>query len=372
MKLIIGITGSSGFIGSYLFNFLKLKENVELVSIEDDYFEQDEMLRNSIRKCDVILHFAAVNRHQDERLLFETNVLLVKKLIAAMNAEQARPHLFISSSIQEERDNPYGRSKKIGRELMAAWARERQANFTGLIIPNVFGPFGLPFYNSVIATFSHQLTHNESPSILKDDEVKLIYVDELAGIIWKLILEENNDDHFVIQPTSICKVSDLLKQLLAFKNQYLDNGTIPLLKNEFDRDLFNTFRSFIDHKSHFPSRLVKHSDDRGFFSELVKSSIAGQFSYSSTKPGITRGNHFHTRKIERFIVISGKAQINLRRVGKSNIDSFDLDGSSPSFVDIPVWYTHNIINIGNEDLVTLFWINEFYDPDDPDTYFETV
>jgi UDP-2-acetamido-2,6-beta-L-arabino-hexul-4-ose reductase len=372
MKYTIGITGYTGFIGSYLYNFLKLKEQVELVTIEDNYFDQEKNLRNCVRKCNVILHFAAVNRHQDEQYLFDTNVFLVKKLLAAIQEEKGRPHLFLSSSIQEDRDNPYGRSKKTGRELMSIWAKEIGAKFTGLVIPNVFGPFGLPFYNSVIATFSYQLTHHENPAILQDDEVKLIYVDELARTIWKLILEENNDALFEIQPTAICKVSELLEKLMTFKSEYFEKGIIPFIHENFDRNLFNTFRSFIDYQDYYPFSLEQHHDDRGFFAELVKSSIPGQFSYSLTKPGITRGNHFHTRKIERFIVIAGKAKINLRRMGTGKLLSFDIDGLSPSFVDIPVWHTHNIINTGTEDLITLFWVNEFFNPDDPDTYFEIV
>jgi UDP-2-acetamido-2,6-beta-L-arabino-hexul-4-ose reductase len=144
------------------------------------------------------------------------------------------------------------------------------------------------------------------------------------------------------------------------------------LNNIFEVNLFNTFRSYIDYSSHYPVILKKNQDRRGIFTETLKTSLGGQFSFSTTNPGITRGNHFHTRKIERFIVIKGKANIELRRIGQNEVLKFELDGENPSFVDMPIWHTHNITNIGKEELITLFWINEFFNPDDPDTYFENV
>jgi UDP-2-acetamido-2,6-beta-L-arabino-hexul-4-ose reductase len=128
----------------------------------------------------------------------------------------------------------------------------------------------------------------------------------------------------------------------------------------------------MDIAGHYPVKLKMNTDDRGSFFETIKTQLGGQVSFSTTKVGITRGNHFHTRKIERFAVIKGKARIQLRRIGTSEVLNFDLDGNEPSYVDMPVWYTHNITNTGNEDLYTIFWINEFYDPADPDTYFENV
>lgn len=372
MPQIIGITGYTGFIGSYLFNYLKLRENTQVIGFNDDSFDDSVKLRAFAGQCDIILHFAAINRHPDDKVLYETNVGLVRKLVTAMESAGARPHVFLSSSIQEERDNPYGRSKKLGRELLSDWASRNGARFTGLVIPNVFGPFGLPFYNSVIATFSYQLTHGETPVIMTDNEIKLVFVDELASLIRRLI-EDGNDDHFfVVEHTAAIKVSELLEKMMHFRSEYYDKGIIPPMKGSFERNLFNTFRSFIDYKTNYPFPVKQHTDNRGFFCELVRSYIPGQFSYSLTRPGITRGNHFHTRKIERFIVISGQAQINLRRIGTDEVLSFEIEGSQPAFIDIPVWYTHNIINSGEEDLITLFWINEFYDPDDPDTYFENV
>jgi len=368
----VGVTGQSGFVGSHLFNFLGLQENIEQIYFVDSYFVDNQKLRDFVKSCDAIVHLAAMNRHNDPEELYKTNISLVQILIDAMEAEKATPHILFSSSIQEERDNPYGKSKKEGRELFIQWAERNHANFTGFVIPNVFGPFGHPYYNSVIATFSHQLTHNESPKIDVDGQMKLIYVHELVETIFDAIKKNESNHEYKIPHTSETKVSDLLKQLENFKHSYLDNGIFPELKNDFDRNLFNTFRCYIDQESFFPYLLKQHTDDRGNFVETIKASIGGQVSFSTTKPGITRGNHFHKRKIERFSVIKGKAKIEMRKVGTNKILSFELNSDNPSFVDMPIWYTHNITNIGDEDLYAIFWINEFYNPEDPDTFFEKV
>jgi UDP-2-acetamido-2,6-beta-L-arabino-hexul-4-ose reductase len=147
---------------------------------------------------------------------------------------------------------------------------------------------------------------------------------------------------------------------------------MPALNTPFKKNLFNTFLCYIDHESFFPFHLKLNTDGRGSFVETVKLNSGGQVSFSTTVPGITRGNHFHTRKAERFAVIKGKARIEIRKIGTDKVFSFNLDGNQPSFVDMPVWFTHNITNIGDEDLYTIFWINEHYNPEDGDTYFEKV
>jgi UDP-2-acetamido-2,6-beta-L-arabino-hexul-4-ose reductase len=152
----------------------------------------------------------------------------------------------------------------------------------------------------------------------------------------------------------------------------MDKGVFPVLNNKFEVNLFNTFRCYMDIRNHYPVKLVMNTDDRGTFVETIKTGLGGQVSFSTTKPEMTRGNHFHTRKIERFAVIKGKARIQLRRIGTDKVLNFDLDGNEPSYVDMPVWYTHNITNTGTDDLYTIFWINEFFNPEDPDTFFEKV
>ncbi len=380
MMLKIGITGQSGFIGTHLFNTLSLSpDKFQLIPFKDDFFNVDSNLKKFVRNCDVVVHLAAMNRHNDQKVIYETNLGLVKKIIRACEETNSAPHILFSSSIQEERDNLYGRSKKEGRLLLEKWAMDNDARFTGLVIPNVFGPFGNPYYNSVVATFCHQLTHNEEPKIEVDGEMKLIYVGELVKEIIDHIEAMHNEtqsdaiaDTVDLPHTASIKVSELFGKLNGYKRNYIGSGIIPDLSDPFDRNLFNTFLCYADHDTLFPFHLKQNTDDRGSFVEILKSGSSGQFSFSTTRPGITRGNHFHTRKAERFAVIKGKAKIEFRRIGTDRIFTFELDGANPSFVDMPVWHTHNITNTGEEDLYTLFWINEFFDPNDSDTFFEEV
>jgi UDP-2-acetamido-2,6-beta-L-arabino-hexul-4-ose reductase len=374
--LKVGITGQSGFIGTHLFNYLNLKkEEIITVPFKDAFFQSGSDLQQFVSDCDVIVHLAAMNRHGDPQVIYDTNLMLVNQLIDALETTKSTPHVLFSSSTQEERDNLYGKSKRDGRKLFELWAGKNSARFTGFVIPNVFGPFGNPFYNSVVATFCHQLTHNEQPKVDVDATLQLIYVNELVDLFYRKLsgkIPGAPIDIVKVPHTSENKVSEILQKLENFKITYFEASSLPVLNNVFEINLFNTFRSYIDQASRYPVLLKKNTDPRGVFVETIKSSLGGQFSFSTTVPGVTRGNHFHTRKIERFIVIKGKATIELRRIGTDEILHFDLNGDQPSFVDMPVWYSHNITNIGDDELITLFWINEFFNPDDPDTYFEPV
>ena len=369
--LRIGITGQSGFIGSHLYNFLGLQENVERIEFKDNYFQNVKVLDDFVSRCDVIVHLASINRHNDSQVIYDTNVGLVNKLIGSLRRTNSKAHVLISSSTQEDKENLYGKSKKEGRRLLTNWAREFGGKFTGFIIPNVFGPFGNPYYNSFIATFSHRITNNEKPVIEVDAEIDLIYVQDLIKKIYQVIIEKKYSDEYRVIHTSTAKVSDVLSKLYNFNEFYIKSGIFPNLDNYFELCLFNTFRSYIP-TEYFPRYFALHSDDRGSFVETVKSLGQGQFSFSTTKPAITRGNHFHLRKVERFAVIKGKALIQLRRIGTDEVINYKLSGDKPGYVDMPIWFTHNITNIGDEELVTVFWINEFFDPKDPDTYYEKV
>ena len=174
-----------------------------------------------------------------------------------------------------------------------------------------------------------------------------------------------------IAPIHKKKVSEILSLLLSYKKNYMENGDFPNLEDAFEKAMFNTFRCYIP-ESHYPVKYVKNTDNRGSFVEIARTKTSGQFSYSTTVPGFTRGNHFHTRKAERFAVISGKALIQLRKIGSDRVIDYYLDGNEPAYVDMPIWHTHNIKNVGNEELISLFWINEPYDPDNGDTYWEDV
>ncbi|MHB1148732.1 MAG: polysaccharide biosynthesis C-terminal domain-containing protein [Lutibacter sp.] len=356
--LKIGITGQAGFVGTHLYNTLGLfPEDFERINFQRSFFEKETDLETFVSKCDVVVHLAAMNRHHEPQVIYDTNIELVQKLISALTKTNSKAHVLFSSSTQEEKDNLYGKSG---------------GKFTGMIIPNVFGPFGHPNYNSVIATFCHKLSHNETPKIEVDGDVKLIYVGELVGEIINEIKCAESKEEVLVPHTSVSKVSAMLSLLENYKTQYQDKGEIPAINSTFELNLFNTFRCYMDIATHFPVKYTQHTDSRGSFVEVIRLGVGGQVSFSTTVPGITRGNHFHTRKIERFAVIKGKALIQLRRIGTSEVLDFYLDGNEPSYVDMPIWYTHNIKNIGDDILYTNFWINEFYDPNDADTYFEEV
>ncbi len=369
----VGITGQKGFIGQHLYNTLGLfPQEFERIEYHRDWFDDETKLNNFVSNCDVIVHLAAMNRHNDANVIYKNNVSLVQKLVGALQNAQSKAHILFSSSSQEEKGNLYGKSKKDGREHLANWAKNAGGKFTGLVIPNVFGPFGHPYYNSFIATFCHQLTQNEQPKIDVDSTVKLIYVQDLVEQIIHHIRNHTDADLVTIPHTSAYKVSDILILLDGFKKQYMEGGVIPNLSNTFELNLFNTFRCYMDVKQHFPVKFTQHTDARGAFVEVIKLNDGGQVSFSTTVSGITRGNHYHTRKIERFAVIKGEALIQLRKIATDDVLDFYLSGTEPAYVDMPIWYTHNIKNIGSDDLYTIFWINEFFNPADPDTYFETV
>lgn len=368
----VGITGQAGFVGTHLYNHLGLApDKYKRMPFEDRFFSDSALLRSFVEQCDVIVHLAAMNRHPDPKVIYNTNIGLVKQLIDAMETEGVTPHVLFSSSTQEELENLYGQSKKDGRELLEQWAIRNQASFTGLVVPNVYGEFSRPNYNTFIATFAHKLINGEQPQIITDSSVKLIYVGSLCKYIISQF--ENKGVARVNVPFDFeRKVSSILSLFEQFNSLYAHNGFIPNLADLNEVNLFNTFRSYLDHKNKFPVILVKHTDNRGMFVETIKLGVGGQVSFSTTLHGITRGNHYHTRKIERFTVIKGKAKIQLRKIGSEEVMDFYLDGTEPSYVDMPVWYTHNITNIGDEELYTQFWINEWYNPEDGDTYFEEV
>lgn len=371
--LKVGITGQNGFVGKHLYNNLGLKpEEFHRVDFQKDFFEDETQLDAFVADCDVIVHLAAMNRHESEQFIYETNVALANQLVASLKRTGSKAHVLISSSTQEERDNLYGKSKREGREAIVNWANENGGKVTGLIIPNVFGAFGKPFYNSFVATFCHQLTHGETPTIANDGEVKLIYVQELVDLIINEIRSEKSTPELFIEPTATKKVSEVLALLNDYKAKYFDGGEVPVLNSKFEHNLFNTYRSYIDYATHYPVKFTQHTDPRGAFVEVIRLGIGGQCSFSTTVPGITRGNHYHTRKIERFAVIKGKALIQLRKIDTDEVLDFYLDGNEPAYVDMPIWYTHNIKNIGDEDLYTIFWINEAFNPEDADTYFLEV
>ncbi|MBI9017246.1 MAG: NAD-dependent epimerase/dehydratase family protein [Phycisphaerae bacterium] len=367
----IGITGLAGFVGSHLRDRLSREKDIEVLPFEDSFYDNPQQFIDFAGQADVIVHLAGVNRDEPE-VIYNKNIELMQKLLDFCDQAGNKPFILFSSSTQIERDNEYGRGKKRAMELLEQWVGDNDAAAVSMVVPNVFGDNGRPFYNSVVATFCYQVTHGEEPTIQNDGQMTMIYINDLVEDIFSLIKQQKKGYAIeYIQPRVEIKVSEVLALLQKFQAGYAKEGMVPAVNNDFERDLYNCFITYMD-AADWQRNLKLNSDDRGCFIEVFKLEKGGQVSFSTTKPGITRGNHYHVRKNEKFCVISGDASIKLRRIGTDKVIEYKVSGSQPAWVEMPIYYTHNITNIGNTELVTLFWINEHFNPDDPDTFFEPV
>ncbi|OGL46726.1 MAG: hypothetical protein A2W05_07800 [Candidatus Schekmanbacteria bacterium RBG_16_38_10] len=370
-KVRVGITGSSGFIGSHLVTRLKQDKNIQVIPFEKNYFKDRGKLEGFVAKCDVLVHLAAMNRG-DENELYNINVELVKTIVSAMEITGAMPHVIFASSTQYLLNNAYGISKKEAAKILEEWALKNSSPLSILIIPNVFGEQCKPFYNSVVATFCYQLTHGEIPKIHVNSEVELIYINELTEIIHRIILNPPEmTKELRISGTKKNIVSELLSILEKFKDLYFIKKTVPVLENLFLSNLYKVFISYVNYDDYRKTPEI-HDDERGRLFEIIKFEEGGQIFFSTTRPCAIRGNHYHTRKIERFCIIKGEAVVRLRRIGTEKVIEYFISKNEPTFIEIPVFHAHNIENIGKEDLYTLIWSNELFNPDDADTFFEKV
>ena len=282
------------------------------------------------------------------------------------------PHVIFASSTHRSADNAYGRSKREGEKLLEEWSEKTGTPLTILVIPNVFGPGCKPFYNSVVATFAFQFAGGQQPEIKDDCELELIYVSDLI-------------DHFVAAiksppigrlrsvagPVHRRTVSGIYHDLLRFTQLSKDRGTVPEFRSDFEARLYATYQSYLD-PGELRDRPALHSGARGVLMECVRHESTGHIHFSTTHPGSIRGNHYHTRKLEKFCVLRGEAMIRLRRVGSGEIIEYRVSGKIPEVIDIPVFHVHNLENVGQEELYTVFWSNETFDSEDPDTYMEAV
>ncbi|MBW8328791.1 MAG: NAD-dependent epimerase/dehydratase family protein [Thiobacillus sp.] len=364
----IGITGADGLIGWHQRAYLKAIGGGHEVRLAGRAtFAQPEPLAGFVDGLDAIIHLAGMNRGEDAEIE-TTNARLARDLVAACEQTGTRPFMVYANSTHQDRETAYGRGKRAAADTFRAWAEQCGAGFANLILPHVFGEFGKPFYNSVVSTFCHQLARNETPQIITDGDLELLHVQDVAAQCLKAIQENRCGD---IRMTGIgMKVSELLQRLTDMRDRY-QSMVMPQLESALDVRLFNTLRSYL-FPGHYPVALTLHSDARGSLFEVVKSRSGGQVFMSTTHPGITRGNHFHTRKIERFLVASGEAEIRLRKLFSDEVTCFKVRGDIPCYVDIPTFHTHHITNTGHSELVTLFWANEIFDPADPDTFPEQV
>lgn len=358
------ITGAGGFLGWHVKLALHANGH-EFVEIPvGDRFDLDEATA-AVGKADHLIHLAGVNRGSDDDIARGNRWFAEQLSQATAKADHPLTTITYANSIQRTSDNVYGRAKLAAGELLACASERLGSNFRNLDLPNLFGEHGKPFYNSVVATFSHLLATGErEPTVQVDRELTLLHAQDAADVLTGATDEITETSDVLRHAT----VSDLLTRLKTISETYR-KGEFPDLSDPFTRDLFNTYRSYAPS---FATPLREHRDNRGSFVEMARSwGGTGQSSFSTTHPGITRGNHYHRRKVERFVVLAGKADLGLRRMFTDQVITIVADGE-PIALDQPIGWTHNLTNTGDQTLYTYFWTNDIFDPANPDTYPEPV
>lgn len=363
----IGITGSNGFLAYHVRVKLHVLGAQQVVLADRSTFADASALANFVKSCDVILHLAAVNR-SDVLDVEAENIAMANALVAAMRQSGCNPDIAYSSSTHVDRSTPYGRGKKAAGTALAEHCKRVGSSFGEFVFPHIFGEFSKPFYNSVVATFCYQVAHAETPQIHQDSMLNLVHAQKVADLFVDFIRAPSTFSQRV-DGTQVM-VSDVLALLRKIDQDYRLN-IFPATNDPFVKDIFNTYRSFL-FPHFYPLALKLHEDARGALFEAVKERGPGQAFVSSSYKEVIRGNHFHLHKVERFLVLSGSARISLRRLFSEDVIAFDVTGDTPAVIDIPTFYTHNIANTGNSSLVTLFWADELFDPNRPDTYSEAV
>lgn len=369
MKILI--TGADGFIGKNLIAELQNRGFKELFLCNRQTTLEE--LRNYAGKCDTVFHLAGINRSKDEEEYQNGNVEFTRILVDFLKDNPKSPTIVFSSSIQVEMDNAYGKSKRETEEVLTRYAHEKKACVIIYRLSNVFGKWCKPDYNSVVATFCYHIARNESIRInQKDAEITLVYIDDVIrsmigqltlapvhGAIYQEILERYH--------LTVGVLADIIKKFKNFRN----NLEIPDLLNPLEKKMYATYLSYLP-ETELKYSLKMNQDFRGSFTEFLRSKEKGQISINITKPGITKGNHWHHTKVEKFLVVKGKALIRLRHMITGKIIDCSVSEAELEVVDIPVGYTHNIVNTGHEDLITVIWTNETFDCENPDTYYEEV
>ncbi|MDD6484998.1 MAG: capsular polysaccharide biosynthesis protein CapF [Clostridiales bacterium] len=379
MKILI--TGSGGFVGKNLVSRLENirdgkdkthSSDIELMLYDID--TKEELLDTYARECDFVFHLAGVNRPKEESEFMEGNFGFTSRLLELLEKHGSTAPVLVTSSIQAQLDNPYGRSKREGEKLIFDYGKRRGIRTCVYRLENVFGKWCRPNYNSAVATFCHNIA-NGLPIKVNDREhmMRLVYIDDVTKeFIRALDGEENRcEDGFCRVPqvheAALGEIADLL---YSFKES---RSTLAVsdMGDEFTKKLYSTYLSYLPTDG-FSYPLTMHCDERGSFTEILKTPERGQFSVNISKPGIVKGNHWHHTKNEKFVVVSGRGVIRLRKVGTDEVIEYFVSGDSLEVVDIPCGYTHNIENIGDEDMVTFMWANEVFDPENPDTFYLEV
>jgi UDP-2-acetamido-2,6-beta-L-arabino-hexul-4-ose reductase len=400
MKTVL-ITGSRGFIGRNLIAMLKYLPELTIKTF--DIEDTPSILESHLSHADLIFHLAGVNRPERVEAFQEVNANMTKSICDQLERLGRAPLIVLSSSIQAEQDNPYGRSKKVAEEALAEFASRTSAPVRIFRLPGVFGKWSRPNYNTVVATFCYNIAM-DLPITISDPahEVALVYVGDVVEAFASEIRSQRTEirdqktevrdqgseqqvstsgkttsdlwpltsEFREVSPIYHITLGELAKQIYSFK-ETRKTLSIPDMSDEFTKKLYSTYLSFLPAGS-FSYPLKMNVDDRGSFTEFIKTADRGQVSINISRPGITKGNHWHHTKNEKFLVISGKGVIRFRKIGSDKTITYPVSGDILEVVDIPPGYTHNITNTGQTDLVTVMWVNESFNPEKSDTFFEEV
>ena len=365
------VTGAKGFIGKNLVETLKFNEKYEIIEIDRE--NSKEELNEGILSADFIFHLAGVNRPKNEEEFFEGNKGLTEEIALLLKLNNKNTPILTTSSIQAELDNAYGISKKAAEDALKLYGEETGAKVYTFRLPNVFGKWCRPNYNSAIATFCNNIATGQDVWLSDPSrEMTLVYIDDVIRCLIEATNGKfDNDDEFksidVEHTATLGEIVDLIKSFKESRNTLL----IPNMKDGLTKKLYSTYLSYLP-ENEFSYPLKMNIDNRGSFTEFLKTGDRGQVSINISKPGITKGNHWHHTKNEKFLVVSGTGVIKFRKIDCEEIIEYKVSGEKLEVIDIPVGYTHNIINLGEADMVTVMWVNEVFNPEVPDTYFMEV
>jgi len=366
------VTGSEGFIGKNLIERLSRCDDINILTFSKNHTLEE--LKNNIEKSDFIFHLAGVNRPENIDEFYEGNRDLTKYIVDIAQKSHKKIPILISSSTQALLDNDYGKSKRDAEKILEKYAKKNEVSVYIYRLPNVFGKWSKPNYNSVIATWCYNITRDLPIQINdKNREMNLVYIDDVVEYFVRH-LDENSNNGIVwgevspIYKKTLGEISELLESFKLSRETLL----IPPVGRGFERALYATYLSFMP-KDKFSYELKGHSDERGTFYEILKTIDSGQFSISTTKPGdIIRGNHYHNTKNEKFLVVKGEAVIELRDINSDEVITYHVSDKKMEIVEMIPGYTHNIKNISDEEMILFIWANEVYNPNNPDTYYLKV
>jgi UDP-2-acetamido-2,6-beta-L-arabino-hexul-4-ose reductase len=370
MKTVL-ITGSNGFVGRNLVVSLAQRKDVRVTGFDVD--DDQAALPSRVAAADFIFHLAGVNRPRNVEEFTAGNFGLTQTIVSLLQQRGKKTPLMISSSTQAAQDNPYGISKREAEEAVFAYGRQTGAPVYVYRLPNVFGKWCRPNYNSAVATFCNNIA-NDLPIAVNDPSVimNLVYIDDVVHEFITALdgKARKGDTFYQVHPVHTILLGEIADMVRSFKASRTERS-IPNMSDPLTKKMYSTYLSYLPTDG-FSYPLKMNVDDRGSFTEFIKTIDRGQVSINISKPGITKGNHWHHTKNEKFLVVSGRGVIRFRKVGGEEVVEYRVSGEKLEVVDIPTGYTHNISNTGNTDLVTVMWCNELYDPEKPDTFFEAV